>query len=314
MKVLTYYDRQDDFPIDLPEKISNGLLGILRTPFGKKVTVSFNHRGEKVLDEEYSTAKVKAGIIALNILLLPFALLAIAIGIVIHRFSSTYGQNLLSEKKIDPQPAERIELPNPVRPTSRVIVEFKNRDYKELTCDEFLNLLETQGDQVINLMIKGAPVSLSALLAYTPNLECLYLLKCKLGEEALSGFSTSLPNLKKLVINDCDLTSEELQTWNQVRFQSLTELDLSHNWLDDDAIGPIVDSLRACKLKILVLNDNQFTAKGITPLADSETFFYLELLQLDENPIEGDFEALFAANLPNLREPIRFDFPLTTAL
>ena len=177
MEILTYYDRQDDFKIDKAEWLSNKMLGFLRTAAGKKVIVRMDYQGQRqVSDPEYSSAKAKAAVIVLALLLLPLSVLAATIGILIHNFSSTYGKSLLSERKIEekkqdspppppsisisPKPNKSPELPNPPShsPASKSPVKDKPESTSPLLSKS----------PAPKSPVKDKPESISPLLSNSP--------------------------------------------------------------------------------------------------------------------------------------------------
>lgn len=315
MDILTYYERLDDYNTDLAERASNKLLGFLRTAIGKKVTVRLDYHGNKHTDEEYSSALKKTSIIVLAILLLPLSVLAATIGIIIIRFSSTHGKDLLNEKKItkdeEPLPVtpinENKEEEIPPSPPSRlqsltppsspklppeIRIPFigvqVGGEYQKLDQPQFIELIEKRGKEIECLEMKHITISLSVLLLNIPNVQILSFRNCHFENDDLSGFEAELPNLHKLNMIDCNLTSEQLLTLKEVRFTDLKTLDLSKNWIDDKGIPTLIQTFSKCRLHSLDLTENQISGVGTTAIGDSDSLHYLDELYLDGNPLDDD--------------------------
>lgn len=116
----------------------------------------------------------------------------------------------------------------------------------------------------------------------------------------------------KLSLNDHQLSSKLLQpVFKTLLHQnSLLELNLSQNFIQDDDVMYLVKSLATLtNLKILNLSGNKITADGIKNLSQiwaNDSNIYLELtdLELSFNPIRNEslpFLAKFCNNLNNLK-------------
>lgn len=340
MKIFTYYERLDNFKIDRAESASNKMLGFLRTAIGKKVTVRYDYHGQKQTSEEYSSAKAKAAVIVLSILLLPLSILAATIGIIVYNFSSTHGKEIQSEKKNEepetPPPPPSIspkikdpELPNPPRqspslkspkseteelpPASPVddsnTLKIKNpiiqvqltNEFLKLNPEEFIELIASRGKDVLCLNIENISISVSSLLPQIPNIQVLHFNNCSFVEDDLSGFKNELNSLTKLKIKNCGLTSDHLKTLAGVKFSNLTYLDLSYNWIDDAGIPFLLESITQSKLYFLDLNDNQISTIGTYAIGECDGLRHLEDLSLSNNPIDDEGVLNITSKLPNLQ-------------